>query len=56
MIGSGEMKIQLGDMDTPPFATFAVGMKARDRRLALEVVVERQAEFLARWEEVHESS
>ncbi|MGZ8286491.1 MAG: hypothetical protein ACXW27_11910 [Allosphingosinicella sp.] len=50
------MKIQLGDMDSPPFATFAVRMKARHRRLAMKVVVERQEEFLARWEEVHKSS
>lgn len=49
------MKVHLGGKDGPPFAIFAVRMKARDRRLALEVVMERRAEFLARWEEVHES-
>ncbi|HYW16863.1 MAG TPA: hypothetical protein VE891_12020 [Allosphingosinicella sp.] len=56
MIGSGEMKIQLGEFDRAPFAIFAVGMKARDRRLAMKVVSERQEEFLARWEEVHMSA
>jgi hypothetical protein len=50
------MKIQLGNAENPPFATFAVRMKARDRRLVLKVVTERQEEFLARWEEVHKSS
>ena len=51
--GAGEMKIQLGDPVTAPFPVFAIGMKARERRVAMAVVVERQGEFLARWDEIH---
>jgi hypothetical protein len=36
-----------------PELVYAVAMKARDRRRAMDVVLERQAEFLDRWQEIH---
>jgi uncharacterized protein DUF4160 len=53
VIGAGEMKIQLGDAGRAPFAVYAVGMKARERRCAMAVVLQLQAEFIARWNEIH---
>lgn len=32
---------------------FAIGFKANERRRAMDVVLERQALFLARWDEIH---
>ena len=53
VFGDGELKIVIGDPGSLPVLVHALAMKARERRLAMDVVMERQAEFLARWQEIH---
>jgi hypothetical protein len=36
-----------------PLMIYRVGMDAKTRCRAMDVVLERQAEFLARWHEIH---
>jgi hypothetical protein len=36
-----------------PELVYNIGFKASDRRRAMDVVRERQSEFLARWNEIH---
>ncbi|HYI41498.1 MAG TPA: DUF4160 domain-containing protein [Allosphingosinicella sp.] len=52
VFGDGEMKIFISTEDGLPRAAWSVGMKRADERRAMEIVLERQAEFLARWQEV----
>lgn len=53
VFGDGELKIAIGHAGSLPTLVYAVGMKARDRRRAMDIVLERQVEFLARWREIH---
>ena len=53
VFGDGEMKVIMRGTGGLPELDYAIGMKARDRRRAMDVVMERQAEFLARWSEIH---
>jgi len=53
VLGDGELKIALSLDSGLPVLTYAIGMKVADRRRAMDVVVERQADFLARWFEIH---
>lgn len=53
VLGDGELKISIRGADGMPALIWAIGMKARLRRLAMDVVLERQEEFLARWAEIH---
>lgn len=52
VFGDGEMKIVIAADDGLPLAVWSVGMTRADKRRAMEVVLERQTEFLARWPEV----
>jgi hypothetical protein len=52
LFGDGEMKIVIAAADGLPLAIWSVGMKRPDGRRALDVVLERQSEFLARWREI----
>jgi hypothetical protein len=52
VFGDGEMKIVIAASDGFPLAVWSVGMKRADRRKAMDVMLERQAEFLARWREI----
>ncbi len=51
--GDGEMKVTIKGEGGLPEQVYSLGFKANDRRRAMDVVRERQPEFLARWEEVH---
>lgn len=53
VLGDGELKIVIHGQDGLPLLVDAKRMKARERRQAMDVVLERQAEFLARWQEIH---
>ena len=53
VLGDGMLKVNIRGPDGMPELVENVGMKARDRRRAMDVVLERQAEFLARWREIH---
>ena len=55
VIGDGEMKVIIRGADDMPELAYNVGFKARDRRRAMDVVRERQDEFLDRWQEIHRS-
>ena len=53
VLGDGEMKIVIAGDEGLPMAVWSVGMKRADRRNAMDVVLEMQTEFLARWHEIH---
>ena len=53
VIGGGEMKMNIAPGDERPEIVWSMGFKASERRRAIAVVRERQAEFLARWHEIH---
>lgn len=51
VFGDGEMKVEVaGGL---PRLVWSIGMKTSERRRAMDIVLERQAEFLARWREIH---
>ncbi|HEV2745983.1 MAG TPA: DUF4160 domain-containing protein [Allosphingosinicella sp.] len=50
--GDGEAKIVIRGAENLPELVYAIGFKASERRRAMDVVLERQAAFLARWDEV----
>ena len=52
VFGDGEMKIVSAADDGHPLAIWSIGLKQSDRRNAMDVVLERQVEFLARWREI----
>jgi len=53
--GDGEMKVVIRGAGGLPEMTYTIGFKAKDRRRIMDVVLERQEEFLARWDEIHGS-
>ena len=53
VLGDGESKVVIRGDDGWPFIMSAVGFNTRDRRRAMDVVLERQTELLARWHEIH---
>lgn len=53
VFGDGEMKIVICTDDGLPFVDWSVGMKRGDERQAMDVVLERQTEFLTRWRQIH---
>jgi hypothetical protein len=53
VFGDGELRVTISGADGLPELDYAIRMKARDRRRAMDVVMERQAEFLDRWREIH---
>jgi hypothetical protein len=55
-IGDGEAKIAIRGADGLPELVYAVRLSPRDRRRAMDVVLERQEAFLARWAEIHGES
>lgn len=52
IFGDGELKVNIVGADGLPEIVLGRGMKAGDRRRAMDVVKARQAEFLARWREI----
>ena len=52
VIGDGEMKVVIRGANGLPEMAYKTGFKPRDRRGALEVVLERQDEFLVHWDEI----
>lgn len=52
VIGDGEMKVVIRGANGLPEMAYKTGFKAKDRRRAMEVVRERQDEFLVRWDEI----
>jgi hypothetical protein len=53
VLGDGELKIALSLGGEPPVLVYAIGMKAAVRRRAMDMVLEHQAAFLARWQAIH---
>ena len=53
VFGDGEMKVDIVGAGGLPAIVWAIGMKAPERRRAMDTIRERQAEFLARWHEIH---
>ena len=56
VFGDGEMKVAIGGGAELPALRYAIGMKTRDRRRAMDVILERQTEFLDRWTEIQGES
>ena len=53
VFGDGELRIVIRGADGMPQMVDAIGMKAGDRRRAIDVVREPQAAFLMQWHEIH---
>jgi hypothetical protein len=53
VFGEGEMKIVIRAEGGLPSTSWSVGMKRADERQAMDVVLEKQSEFLARWKQIH---
>ena len=53
VFGDGELKVILRGKSRLPEVAYNLGMKANDRRRAMDVVRELQDMFLARWDEIH---
>jgi Domain of unknown function (DUF4160) len=53
VFGDGEMKIVIAADGGLPWAVWSVGMKRADEHRAMDVVMEKQSEFMARWREIH---
>lgn len=53
VFGDGHAKINLIGLDDRPELVWAEDMKRNEVRRAMQVVTERQAEFLARWRDIH---
>ena len=53
VFGDGQAKINLLGKDGLPELVWADGMKRSEVRRAMKIVIERQAEFLARWRKIH---
>ena len=51
--GDGELKVNIFGPDGLPEEVYNLGVKANDRRRAMVVIRARQAEFMARWIEIH---
>ncbi|MBA4161467.1 MAG: hypothetical protein C0515_05200 [Novosphingobium sp.] len=49
VFGDGELKVTIVGRDGLPEVVYAVGMKAGDRRKALDVMKDAQDWFLAEW-------
>lgn len=53
VFGDGHAKINLIGSNGEPELIWAEGMKRNEVRRAVKVVSEQQAEFLARWRDIH---
>lgn len=53
--GDGQAKVVLVGADGQPEVLWSVGMKASERRRALEAIREAQAELLEHWRRLHGS-
>jgi hypothetical protein len=53
VIGDGELKVALGHGEALPELVRVIGMKAGDRRKAMDIVRANQSMLLARWQEIH---
>ena len=53
VFGDGHAKINLIGPDGGPELIWAEGMKRNEVRRAMDVVIEQQAGFLARWRAIH---
>lgn len=53
VFGDGQAKINLIGPDGVPALVKAEGMKANDLRRAMQMVRDRQGQFLAKWREFH---
>ena len=53
VFGDGHAKINLIGPDGGPELIWAEGMKRNEVRCAMDVVIERHADFQARWREIH---
>ncbi len=51
--GDGQMKVNITGPDGLPEQVYNIGFKTNDRRRVMDVVRTRQAEFLAKWNEIH---
>lgn len=52
--GGGEMKVAIRGADGLPEMVYAIGIKANDRRRAMDEIRAHQDRFLALWHEIQE--
>lgn len=53
VFGDGELKVDIIGPDGLPTLIYAIGMKASDRRKALDVLKGKQAWFMAEWKRLN---
>ena len=53
VFGDGELKIVIRGADGLPEIVDEIGMKAGDRRRAMDVVRDQQSAFLMHWNKIH---
>ena len=53
VFGDGQAKINLIGRDGAPALVWAEGMKGNELRRAVQLVLDQQERFLARWREIH---
>lgn len=53
VFGDGEMKVNIAGPSGLPEIVWSIGMKAAERRRAMDIIRDRQAEFLSRWHDIH---
>lgn len=51
--GDGEARIAISGSEGRPELLEAIAMKANTRRRAMDAVMERQKELMAKWNEIH---
>lgn len=51
--GDGAAKISIRGADGLPELVYVIGMKATERRRAMDIVLERQEVFLVKWHAIH---
>ena len=53
VVGDGQTKIDLGGAGGVPALVWADGASRQEVRRAMRIVIERRAEFLKRWSDIH---
>ena len=56
ILANGEMKVNIVGPTGLPHQVHNNGFNVSERRKAMDIVLERQVEFLAEWEEIHGDS
>lgn len=54
VFGDGHAKVNLVGLNGTPALVWVQGMKGNEVRRAMQIVRDQQAQFLARWREIHD--